>query len=620
MKQKSASLNTLSLTLDRDSGVSLQEQIRRKIVDGIEAGLLPAGMKLPSSRALSTALSVSRNTTAGAYERLLSDGHLISRDRSGVFIREDVESLHPARVSGSASRNGAQAWRDRLTFSGDGQMQGALAPDWEKYPFPFIDGPFDRSLFPVGEWREASRSAMAVSEIDAWTHDAGDADDPMLIDELRRKVLPRRGIAARHEEILITTGAQQGLHLITELLVQSKSVIGIENPCSPELRMLLERKGARLETFSIDEDGLEFDPERLRRCALLFTSPGRQRPMGVSLSQARREKLLDLADETGLVIVEDDYQWEAGFAFSDRRALRGEPGGENTLYVATLAQPLSSAVRLGVLVAPATVIRAARTLRRITARHPALSIQRTFAHMLAMGHYATALRRVESAFANRMIALRDALNHYLPKKVSILTPQLGVTAWITGPPEMDVARFTKAAEAEGALIEPVAGYFDGDAPTNVFRLGVSSIEEEKIREGVAVIAKALRDSLAPIPPEKAPDKSKSLNGAALKEACSGATLLCKTVYGEPCTITLHRDGRMTGTAGFASEDRDTGKWWIEDGYWCRQWNEWAYGETAKFLVVVSGDRMQWLNAEGRLIDWAIIERSKAGNSKKLQNT
>lgn len=600
----------LKFRIDRKSNVPMQEQIRRRVVDEIEGGVLPAGMKMPSSRTLSRELDISRNTAAGAYERLIADGYLLARPRSGIFVaRYSRAALSTVSVSGTGVRADEEKWRKRLAHQNHIQSRPSLSPDWERYPFPFVDGPFDQSLFPVIEWREASRRAMARPEIEAWARDAGDSDNPELVEELRKKVLPRRGISARADDILITSGAQQALHLVCETLVNKRTVVGIENPTNPDLRHLLDRKKCPIEIFEVDQKGLCIDEERLARCDIVFVSPSRQRPTGVAMPVERRQQLFALAQKHDIMIVEDDYQWEAGFAFSDTRALRGEDGGSEVIYVASLAQPLSAAVRLGMLIAPAPVIREARAARRVTGRSPPLTLQTTFAHMLSLGLYAKALRRVETAFVSRMIALRDALNHYLPRRVSFVAPRLGATAWITGPDDLDATSFIRRAETYGALIEPVSSYFDANAPHNVFRLGVSGIPEENIRSGVAKIAQALKESLNTDELERVDKAATPLGHSDLSALCHGLTVLCRTVYQEPCTIHLKTNGAMSGHAGFASEDRDTGHWWIEDDLWCRQWNSWAYGEIAKFRVTVSGNKLHWLNKDGVIIDWGIIART-----------
>jgi GntR family transcriptional regulator/MocR family aminotransferase len=95
-----------------------------------------------------------------------------------------------------------------------------------------------------------------------------------------------------------------------------------------------------------------------------------------------------------------------------------------------------------------------------------------------------------------------------------------------------------------------------------------------------------------------------LAGAALRAAMAGAKLIYRTVYGDPCTIELCADGRMIGIAGFANEDRDTGRWWVEGDEWCRQWRQWAYGEAARFKTFVQDGRVAWFR-DGKLVDWAV---------------
>jgi GntR family transcriptional regulator/MocR family aminotransferase len=172
---------------------------------------------------------------------------------------------------------------------------------------------------------------------------------------------------------------------------------------------------------------------------------------------------------------------------------------------------------------------------------------------------------------------------------------------------LNVPGLIREAEARGVLIEPVAHYFArADAHENVFRMGITSLPIDRIRAGVAALAEVIRDMLGGAQP--AGEQGVWLTGSALKETMSGATLLYKTVYGEPCSIELLPDGSMTGRAGYADEDRDAGRWWIEDDRWFRQWNNWAYGEPIGFHTTLDGDRIRWFNTDRRLIDSAVISR------------
>jgi GntR family transcriptional regulator / MocR family aminotransferase len=97
-----------------------------------------------------------------------------------------------------------------------------------------------------------------------------------------------------------------------------------------------------------------------------------------------------------------------------------------------------------------------------------------------------------------------------------------------------------------------------------------------------------------------------LQGRSLERAMAGVTLLYNTVYGDPCTIVVRADGTLDGHAGYADEDRDTGRWWVEGDRWFRQWRSWAYAEAAGFITVVDDDQVRWFSKEGQLVDTALI--------------
>lgn len=601
-------LNSSVLSIDPASPLGLQDQIRRKIVTGISLGSLAAGQRMPSTRALAAHLGVSRNTVAAAYQGLIADGHLETRPRSGIFVSA-VRPLRSVRddpgLSGGQGAAEPPFWTARLSRLR--QLEGlvAIPPDWQNYPFPFVEGRLDRSLFPVAEWREASRLTLSIPEIQQWTADAGNADDPMLVQEIRTKVLPRRGIHARADELLVTAGAQQALHLAVELLVEPGTVVAVEEPGNPELVALLRRRGARLVHQPVDEQGIVVDAA-LAGCSVVCVSPGHQRPTGHVMAQERRRELMRLAAEQDFVVIEDDYECETNYLDPSWPALRAAEASERVVYAATLVQSLAPALRIGVLVAVPGLVRAARAMRRLTSRHPPLSVQRTAAHLLALGHYDTIMVRAGEVFQKRMLALRDALNHYLVQSVAIPPVRGGTTYWVRGPAGLEAAELAAVAEARGVLIETAARYYAaGDAPRNVFRLSVTSIREDSIRTGVATLSEAMRavttgTRAAPPPPY--------LTGAELRRTLPGLTLLGRTVYGDPYTFDIEADGALRGRAGFANEDLDVGRWWIEDDTWCRQWTEWAYGEIACYRISIDGDRIFYCSRDGRQIDTGLIAR------------
>ena len=606
MAKHSQSLAPL-FRIDKRSQMSMQEQIRRRVIEAIYAEVFPPGKRLPSSRKLASELGVSRNTVFLAYQQLIAEGHIEARERSGLYVPEAAQArrlVAPSQSNKTRTPALSGALARRLPQRTGGSPGFQCPPDWQKFRYPFIEGRYDRSLFPIAEWREASRLALAASEVDQWSLDNGEVDDPALVEEIRTKLLPRRGITARPDELLITVGEQQALFLAIQLLVNKASRVAVEEPGLPELRALLAMREAELVHQPVDDKGILVD-SRLEDCELVCVSASRQRPTGVTLSAERRRALLDMAEARDFLILEDDFECEMNYLGSAVPALRSLDGGERVVYVASLSKVLAPGVRLGYMVAAPEIIAEARRLRDLTTRRPSPNNQRAAAFFLSLGHYDAMMRRLTRVCAERLIALRDALNHYRPLSIAVAPVEGGTSYWVRGPEGMDAQAVIRAAEARGILIEPADHWF-AEAPKaqTMFRLGVTSLAAPAIRKGIAELSMAMR-ALA----EAGSDDHPSfhvLAGSELHDRLAGATLLYKTVYGDPCTIELHADGRMTGQAGYAGEDRDAGRWWVDGDQWVRQWRNWAFGEVLGFSVAIEGDLLLWLDQAGHVVDQAVL--------------
>ncbi|MCP4300844.1 MAG: PLP-dependent aminotransferase family protein, partial [Gammaproteobacteria bacterium] len=285
--------------IDPDSPMNLQNQIRQKIVDGIINGVFPPGMKLPSSRKLAQQLEVARNTVVAAYQQLIADGYLVSRERSGIFVDEEMLQARVAASSAAPSTGRAKSITQDL-------------PNWSHYPYPFIDGNFDSTLFPLAEWREANRLSLSVADVIDWSTGSGDADDPMLLEEIRTKFLTRRGIQATPDQILITMGTQNSLYLVSQLLAGASTRIAVEEPGNSVIRDLAYQAGAHVIPQPVDEAGMIVD-EALQGANVVYVTPSHQIPTAVVMPLERRQALLDAARAEDFVIIEDDYECETSY-------------------------------------------------------------------------------------------------------------------------------------------------------------------------------------------------------------------------------------------------------------------------------------------------------------------
>jgi GntR family transcriptional regulator/MocR family aminotransferase len=597
--------------LDPDSELNLQAQIRQKLVDAIVLGTFPMGERLPSSRKLADQLGVARNTVVLAYQQLIDEGYLLSRERSGLYVNEKIrENRAISAPAPHAVNELTSTWRRRFKGALTTDQEFAFPHNWQQYPYPFLEGQFDHSLYPVREWREASRLALGVKQINEWAGETGDIDDPMLIEQIRTKILPRRGIQARPEEILVTVGTQQALHLTVELLVDSSVSVAVEEPGYPGMRRLLAQRGAPLVYQRVDEHGIVVD-EKLDDCKVICVTPSHQTPTSVTMSMERRETLLAKARVQDSLIIEDDYEFESNYLTHPHPALRSIDTDDRVIYVSCLSKVLAPGLRLGFMVAAPEIISEARKLRQLIVSHPPLNNQRSAAFFLSLGHYDTFLMHLHQTFEERWIALRRALNYYMLFYVEMAPAQGGSSLWVRGPEDLDVKYVAEQAAKRGILIEPVDHYYaTSNVPKNCFRMGVTSIPHERIREGVLQLRELFHDLTKNKTETFENASGEHLTGPKLAEALEGNTMISIIAYGDPCTIEICPDGKLIGKAGYANEDIDQGKWWIENECWHRQWSRWAWGETGIYHVRLDGDVIKLFDEDGWLIDRYVAQKEE----------
>lgn len=476
--------------LSESSPLSLKDQICELVGDAVMQGRIHPGEHLPSCRELARQLGVSRSTAFAAYSRLVELGLIEASDRSGYTIALDIEPHASQQLSVSGAADPIA-----LRFASDASLPSVLRKidhpqDWNRYDYPFIYSQFDPRIFPLQEWRECVRQALNAERLPVWAGDADGSDSVYLVEQLRRRLLGYRGIYAGHDEILITAGAQNALFLLGLLFGGGGQAVAMEDPGYPEARNAFILTGNRLCAVEVDEDGLKVD-EIPADCAMVYVTPSHQFPTTATMSLERRERLVERASVHGMIVVEDDYEAERNFLRDELPPVVSLDRSGCAVYVGSLSKALAPGLRLGYMVAHASIIREARAMRRAMMRNPAALLQDAMAHFISLGYQDAHLRRLHRKYRRRWEVMRGNLARHLPN-LRIGPGQGGTSFWINGPETLDTDLLEERLRARSVLFDNGhAFYMDTARGRGKFRLGFGSIPQKSIEPGIEIIAEEI---------------------------------------------------------------------------------------------------------------------------------
>jgi GntR family transcriptional regulator/MocR family aminotransferase len=481
---------TLALILPpRQPGAPATRWLASALRVEILEGRLAPGSRLPATRDLARQYQLSRGTIVTAFEQLKAEGYVGGSVGSGTYVNRILpeDLLQVTRVP----RPGPTAARPpRRRLSGLARRAREFSGLEERPTRAFRANLPALDLFPTTLWAqiEARRCRRATT---ALLRACGATGYLPLQEAVADYLRTSRGVRCTTQQVIIVSGVQEGLDLVTRLVLEPGDRICMEDPGYVGAALLFEAFGAKVSAIPVDGEGMRVPGASSRHARLAYVTPGHQFPTGICMSLPRRMALLEWARRAGAVIIEDDYDSEYRYAGRPMPALQGLDRHGVVLFAGSFSKVLFPALRLGYLVVPEDLIEPVAALRSLTARHPPTLSQAVLADFIADGHFGRHLRRMREIYAERSQVLVECVQRELRGRLELAGIEAGLqtACWLgEGIRGVDAAAAAARREVE---VTPLSSYSLGRGSREGLQLGFAAVDVPEIRRGVRDLAIAL---------------------------------------------------------------------------------------------------------------------------------
>lgn len=458
------------LRLAGDPSAPPSRRAMQTVVEAIRAGRLKPGDALPGSRALADMLGLNRNTVIAAVQELEAEGWLETLPNRGTFVAAALPD------SGGAT---AAPMPDEAGFDLPSRLSPLSAV--EVGTLNLADGLPDARIFPAKELAKAYQRAM--ERHGANLLQGGEAmGHGLLRQELAKWLAARRGLAVDPKAILVTRGIRNSLSLLALALVKEGEAIAVENPGNRAAWDTLQQGGkGHILSVPVDAEGLVVGAlEALlakEKVRFLLTTPQRQWPTTVAMSEARRKALLDLAQTHRLALVEDDHDSEYTFGEAPLLPLASQDRGGHVVYLASLSRLTAPGLNLGVMVGPEPLIARLAKLQKQLEWQGDPVVEWAVADLFRDGILDAHLRKARKLYQARRDFFLAELERRFKSVLSARTPSGGLALWARAK-GVDLDAWVAAAKAKGLILHPPAHFFR-DEPEPFTRLGFAHLDEEE---------------------------------------------------------------------------------------------------------------------------------------------
>lgn len=459
--------------LNKDIDTPLYIQLYEKFKSLIEENQLD-DEKLPSIRSLSKSLGVNNVTVVSAYKLLEKEGYVYSLKGSGTYVKKLPLAME-------------------VPYSEDGDMElmasGILPISKNSINLASVSP--TPVLFPIEDFKQALIDVLDRDKGHAFSYPEITGYDPLRA-SISKFLLDNYKTRVSKEQILITSGGQQGLDIVAKTLIFPGDYILVENPTYSAALSAFKSRGAKIIGIPMKSDGIDMDLLKSYvsryKPKFIYIMTNYQSPTTYSYGEEKKKQLISLARESNFYIIEDDFLTDLYFDDEKKTPLKAIDKRDNVIFIKSFSKVFMPGVRIGFVTLPNELFTQIIKAKHTTDVTSSGYLQRAFDLYLRKGYWKNHIENIRKVYKekyNIVVEQLDSMNKY---GLSYIKPNGGLSLWVKLPKSIDSLDLYQECRENNLAIVPGKVFFtDNSMYSNYIRLSFGSVSNEEIIEGMRIL-------------------------------------------------------------------------------------------------------------------------------------
>ncbi|WP_101772602.1 MocR-like pyridoxine biosynthesis transcription factor PdxR [Peptostreptococcus faecalis] len=443
-----------------DKNESKYLQIYNKIKEIINDGELKTGDKLPPIRKLADYLDVNSVTIVKAYQLLDSEGYVNKRMGSGTFV------------------------------SGKHEKYSRLELKENENLYRLDTGNPSADIFPIDDFKKAINIALNEDSYNVFDYD--DGTGILELKEVMIKYLNDFCIKSSVDNLFIISGAQQGIDIISKALINYSDVVFIEEPTYSGAINILKGRGAKIVPIPMLDDGIDIGILKLKiekiMPKLVYIMPNFQNPTGISYSEYKKKKIVELAEEYDFYILEDDFISDFKFNSENNRTVKSYDIYNRVIYIKSFSKILMPGLRVGIMDVPSELIERVAISKYSSDISTSTLIQKSLFYYMDRFNWKKHISSVEKIYTRKFNEVQEYIEKKLCKKLKLIKTDGGINFFLELKRGYYSRDFVGFILDKGVAVQPGSIYYDNEIDDRFFRVNIARESTERIKKAIDIIS------------------------------------------------------------------------------------------------------------------------------------